>query len=69
MALMISGSAAFHWVERISAEHNTKGALKIVLHGAHNPEADQFNIAEVMIFTENADMCDRLVAAINAVLP
>jgi hypothetical protein len=65
MALMISAGASFHWVESVTAETNTKGALKILVHGAKDASEEQFNQAEILIFIEDHDLVERLVAAIN----
>jgi hypothetical protein len=65
MPYMISTGAHYHWVERITAETNTPGALKIILHGAEDVSDQQFNQAEITIFTDNAALARRLAAAIN----
>ena len=64
MPYMISAQANFHWVKSIRAETNSSGVLKLVLHGAEVTD-EQFNTAEIVIFTENPEMVKRLVAAIN----
>ena len=65
MPYMISAGVHFHWVKRISAETNSKGVLKLTVHGDENVTDEQFNTAEIMIFTEDPEMVGRLVAAIN----
>lgn len=65
MPYMISAQSNFHWVKRISAETNTPGALKLVLHGDEDVNDLQFNVAEVLIFMDNPWMVAHLVAAIN----
>lgn len=65
MSYMISASSSYHWVRRISAETNTEGVLKIILHGDDGVSDIQFNSAEIMIFTGDKQLVDRLVIAIN----
>jgi len=64
MAYMISTGASFHWVKRVTAETNTIGVLKLTFHGEEVND-EQFNHAEVVVFTEDPEMVKRLVAAIN----
>jgi hypothetical protein len=63
--MMISTGANYHWVERITAETNTKGVLKLILHGAEDVSDQQFNQAEITIFTDNPALVRRLVDAVN----
>jgi hypothetical protein len=65
MAFMVSSGSNYHYVRRISAESNTDGVLKLVLHGDEDVSDIQFNYAEVLIFTDDQAMVDRLIAAIN----
>jgi hypothetical protein len=64
MAYTISTSSNFHWIERVEAVSNTAGCLKLVLHGA-DFLPDNANTAEVLIFSDDHAMVERLVAAIN----
>jgi len=64
MPYMISAQTNFHWVRRITAETNTSGVLKLILHGDEVTD-EQFNYAEIVIFTGNPAMVERLVTAIN----
>jgi hypothetical protein len=65
--MMISTSASFHWVKKVTAETNSDGVLKLIVHGDPDVSDCQFNQAEILIFTEDAAMVDRLVKAINRV--
>lgn len=65
MARMITSTVAFHWATRVSAHHGTKGTLQITVYGDPCASDEQFNMGEVTIFTEDPDLVDRLVAAIN----
>lgn len=65
MALMISTGAHYHWVKAISADTHGGGALKITLHGDADEDFQQFNQAEITIFTDDAELTERLIAAIN----
>lgn len=62
---MISAGSSYHWVRRIEASTHGSGVLKLVLHGDDDANDQCFNQAEVLIFTDNIDMTDRLVSAIN----
>ena len=61
----ISTSANYHWVERISAHTNGNGVLKLNLHGNSGVSATQFNYVEINIFTDDVELTDRLIKAIN----
>ncbi len=67
MAYMVSTSANYHWIERMTAATNGGAALKLTLHGNSAVSDEQFNQAEITIFLEDAEMVDRLVEAINGV--
>ena len=62
---MISTEVSFHWVRRITARMGSEGVLRLTFHGDENVTDEQFNTAEIMIFTEDPEMVGRLVAAIN----
>jgi len=64
-ALMISTGAHYHWVKSISASTHGDGALKLTLQGAEDEDFQQFNQAEITIFTDDERLVDRLIAAIN----
>jgi hypothetical protein len=65
MALMISTGAHYHWVKTISASTHGSGALKLTLHGESDESFQQFNDAEITIFTDDVELTERLIAAIN----
>lgn len=65
MALMISTGIHFHWVKSISAGTYGNGALKITLHGDLDENMQQFNEAEITVFTDDVALTERLIAAIN----
>lgn len=65
MALMVSTGAHYHWVKSIEASTYGNGALKLTLHGEPDDSFQQFNAAEITIFTDDEDLTARLVAAIN----
>lgn len=65
MALMISTGAHYHWVKTISADTHGSGALKLTLHGDTDENFQQFNQAEITIFTDDVALTERLIAAIN----
>jgi DNA-binding protein YbaB len=65
MALMISTGAHYHWVKSISASTHGSGALKLTLHGGRDETFQQFNEAEITVFTDDEALTDRLIAAIN----
>jgi DNA-binding protein YbaB len=65
MALMISTGAHYHWVKAISASTHGNGALKLTLRGESDDTHQQFNEAEITIFTDDVELTKRLVAAIN----
>ena len=65
MALMISTGAHYHWVKRITASTYGQGALKLTLHGEQDEGFQQFNDAEITVFTDDVALTERLVAAIN----
>ncbi len=69
MGLLLTAGASFHWVKHLSAEHITKGALKIIVHGDPGASEEQFNNAEILFFMDDTALCDRLVAAINSANP
>ncbi|MCK1430869.1 hypothetical protein [Bradyrhizobium sp. 87] len=64
-ALMISTGAHYHWVKAIEASTHGGGALKLTLHGGADEDFQQFNQAEITVFTDDADLVERLIAAIN----
>lgn len=64
-AQMISTGAHYHWVKTISASTYGNGVLKLELHGARDAKADQFNMAEITVFTDDVALTERLVEAIN----
>jgi hypothetical protein len=65
--MIISSYASYHWVEKISAHtHNTQGSpLILTLTGDPDISGCQINACEIAIYTENQELTDRLVAAIN----
>jgi hypothetical protein len=67
MSYMISTSANYHWVNKIEASTNGNAVLKLELQGDSDVNDLQFNHAEVLIFTKDAAMVDRLIKAINSV--
>ncbi len=62
--LMISASTNYHWVKSISASTTGSGALKLTMRG-NSDFPYQFNEAEITIFTDDAALTERLIAAIN----
>lgn len=64
MAHWIATGAHYHNVKRITAGTHGAGALKLELWGDEDGES-QFNLAEVTIFTDDEDLTERLMAAIN----
>jgi len=67
MGYIVTSSANYHWVKKITAETNGDGVLKLTFIGDPDVVDHQFNKAEVNIFTDNVDMVDRLIDAINGV--
>jgi D-lyxose ketol-isomerase len=65
MALTIATGAHYHWVKSISAMTHGNGALKITLHGERDETSQQFNEAEITVFTDDVALTERLIAAIN----
>jgi len=65
-ALMISTGTHYHWVKSISAATFGGGALRLTLRGEQSESFQQFNEAEIVIFTDDAELTERLIAAINA---
>lgn len=65
MSYRISTNAHYHWVKKITASTYGNGALKITLHGEPDASEIQFNEAEITIFTDDVDLTDRLIKAIN----
>lgn len=65
MALMISSGAHYHHVRSITASTHGNGALTLTLHGDADASPEQFNDAEVTVFTDDVDLTARLIAAIN----
>jgi hypothetical protein len=67
MAYMISTSANYHWVKTISASTYGDGVLKLTFHGDRAANDAQFNDAEVTVFTDDVELTERLIEAINRV--
>lgn len=65
MALMISTTANYHWVKKISAHTHGGGALTLTLHGDCEADSCQFNQSEIVVFTDDVALTERLIAAIN----
>lgn len=65
---MVYATTAFHWVTKITAHTHGDGVLTLTLHGDPTVSENQFNDAEIKIFTDNLNLTDRLVSAINAVV-
>ena len=65
MAYMISTTLNVHWATRIEASSGTEGTLKLTIHGDPAASTEQYNIAEVTIFTEDKALVERLITAIN----
>lgn len=61
----ISTGVHYHWVRKISARTNGNGALRLTLHGDPDASTVQFNEAEITIFTDDVELTDRLIKAIN----
>ncbi len=62
---LVSTSANYHWVKKIVASTNSSGVLKLTLEGDQGVSECSFNQAEILIFTDDFDLTDRLVKAIN----
>ncbi|MHB8272013.1 hypothetical protein [Bradyrhizobium sp.] len=62
---MISTSTNFHWVRKIVAGTNGDGVLKLTFEGDPEVSDCQYNHAEVMVFTDDIALVDRLIGAIN----
>jgi hypothetical protein len=69
MAQIVSTGAYYHYVRRISAYSNSSGVLNLTLSGDEGVSNHQFNMAEITVFTEDKELVDRLVAAINGCAP
>lgn len=69
MAYLIAAGAHYHWVRKITASTHGNGVLKLTLHGDADALDEQFNQVEVTVFTDDVEMVDRLIAAINSVEP
>lgn len=64
MANWIATGAHYHHVKKITAGTHGNGVLKLELWGAEDGP-DQFNMAEITIFTDDEALASRMVAAIN----
>lgn len=62
---MISAGAYYHYVHSIYASSTGAGVLKLTLKGDPKASQYQFNDAEITIFTDNIEVTERLIAAIN----
>lgn len=67
MAYQISTSANYHWVKKITAATHGDGVLKLTLHGDRDAHSCQFNEVDINVFTDDVEMTDRLIEAINGV--
>lgn len=67
MPYMISLSANYHWVKTISASTTGNGVLNLTFHGDRDANGAQFNDAEVTAFTDDVELTERLIEAINRV--
>lgn len=65
--MIISTGAHYHWVKKIVASTHGAGALKLTLRGDPTVTEHQFNEAEITIFTDDVDLTERLIEAINGV--
>jgi hypothetical protein len=63
--MMISTGAHYHWVKSITASTHGSGALKLTLRGRDDESFQQFNEADITIFTDDIELTERLIAAIN----
>ena len=69
MSFTISTTANYHWVRKIIASTHGNGVLKLTLLGEQDPESVQFNTVEINVFTDDVEMTEHLISAINAVAP
>lgn len=66
--LMIVTSTNYHWVKKIVASTYGDGALKLTMHGDPKANEWQSNIAEINVFTDDVELTERLITAINGVV-
>lgn len=64
-ANIIASGASYHWVKKIVASTNGNGVLKLTLEGDQSVSDCSFNQAEILIFTDDFDLTERLIKAIN----
>jgi DNA-binding protein YbaB len=62
---IISTSAHYHWVKKIVASTNGDGVLKLTIEGDQSVSNRSFNQAEILIFTDDVALTERLIKAIN----
>ena len=67
MALFVSSHVYYHHVTRITARTSGDAALTLTFKG--DPFEIQSNSVEVVLFMDDKDLVDRLIAAINGVEP
>jgi uncharacterized protein YejL (UPF0352 family) len=65
----IISTSVCHWVKKIVASTNGDGVLRLTLEGDQSVSDHSFNQAEIIIFTDDVEYTDRLIEAINAVVP
>lgn len=66
-AHIISTGAHYHWVKKIVASTHGDGVLRLTLKGDPAAAEMQFNEAEITVFTDDIEMTERLIWAINGV--
>ena len=69
MALFLTAGIHFHSVTNITARSYDGKALKLTVHGDSSASEEQFNQAEIVLFTEDSAMVGQLIEAINKILP
>lgn len=65
MAPMISSTTNYHWVKSLSARTHGGGALTLTLRGDRDASSCQYNESDITIFTDDVELTERLIAAIN----